>query len=207
MPTEATLKAMAILRDPGQFHWTAVPLLAFVIYVYATELERGNLSGVFAGLAYWLADWLWEILNALVLHFTGQSALWVVSGGTSYLILVGLSLEITAMFAIAGIVFTKLLPKSRTLRILGIPNRWFFISANAVLCAGVECLLVQTPHFHWGFPWWNFPLVVLIGYVPFDWICFRVFDSPRKSQVRIVGSLLALDAALLAVFGPFLHWI
>ena len=207
MPTEAALQAMSILRDPSHFQWYVIALFAFVVYVYAVEIERRNWNGVLAGLTFFLTDVLWEIGNALVLHGTNHSALWVVSGGTSFLLLVGLSIEISMMFAIAGIVFTKLLPADRKQLLFGIPNRWFYIAVNSIFCGLAECLLVQTPYFHWGYSWWNFPLVVLIGYAPFDWLCFKVFDSRRKVQLRIVASLATLDAALLVVFGWLLHWI
>jgi hypothetical protein len=52
-------------------------------YVYAQEAERRRYDIVFAGLAFWLADWINEIANSLVLHFTDRAALWTVTGDTS----------------------------------------------------------------------------------------------------------------------------
>ncbi len=51
--TEHTLQALAILRDPGQFKWYVIPLLAFVFYVYTIEAEKRNWPVIMAGLAFW----------------------------------------------------------------------------------------------------------------------------------------------------------
>ncbi len=52
MPTNSALEATRILRDGGQFQWYVIPLLAFVVYVYAVEIERKNWNLVFSGLAF-----------------------------------------------------------------------------------------------------------------------------------------------------------
>lgn len=67
--SEAAQQALAILRDPGQFKWYVIPLLAFVFYVYVIEVEKKNWSLVLAGLAFWGMDWFNEIWNSLVFHF------------------------------------------------------------------------------------------------------------------------------------------
>lgn len=66
MPSEASQRALQILRDPSQFQWYVVPLFAFVVYAYAVEIERRRLDLVFAGLAFWGMDWFSEIWNGLV---------------------------------------------------------------------------------------------------------------------------------------------
>jgi hypothetical protein len=43
--TDVTLKAERLVRDPSLFKWYAVALLAFVIYGYANEVERGRWLG------------------------------------------------------------------------------------------------------------------------------------------------------------------
>ena len=73
------------------FDWSTVTLLALVVYVYAVEIERRNWSAILAGLAFWLMDWANELINALVLHFNGDAALWTVTGHSSYVILIGLT--------------------------------------------------------------------------------------------------------------------
>jgi len=92
-------------------------LIAFVIYVYANEVERGRWDVVAAGLAVWLADCFNEMVNALVLQASDRAALWTTTGPTSYQFLIGLNVEIMFMFAVAGIVYVKLLPAGRDVRI------------------------------------------------------------------------------------------
>src|SRR3972149_7651101 len=115
--TEASQQALKILRDADLFQWYVVPLFALVVYVYAVEVERRNWSIVFAGLAFYGMDLFNETWNALVLHFTDRSAVWTTPGDTAYLILIGLTIEISFMFAISGIIFTKMLPPDKPMRI------------------------------------------------------------------------------------------
>ena len=70
MPTDSSLEALSILRDGSLFQWYVIPLFAFVVYVYAAEIEKRNCNLVFAGLAYWGMYWFNEISNGLVFHFT-----------------------------------------------------------------------------------------------------------------------------------------
>src|SRR3954454_15863962 len=121
--TEATRQAERLVRDPHLFKSYAVALLALVIYAYANETERRRYDVIAAGLAVWFADWFNEIVNALVLKATDRAPLWAATGDTAYQFLVGLNVEISFMFAVAGIVFAKLLPANRSRRILGLPNR------------------------------------------------------------------------------------
>src|SRR3954466_6793156 len=108
--TEATRQAERLVRDPHLFKWYAVALLALVIYAYANETERRRYDVIAAGLAVWLADWFNEIVNALVLQASDHAPLWAATGPTAYQFLVGLNVEISFMFALAGIVYAKLLP-------------------------------------------------------------------------------------------------
>jgi hypothetical protein len=82
--TRATLEAQRLVRDPSLFKWYAVALLAFVVYAYAVEVERGRFDIIAAGLALWLADWFNEIVNALVLKASDTAPLWATTGPTAY---------------------------------------------------------------------------------------------------------------------------
>ncbi len=209
--TPFTAEALRLLRAPKLFDWSTVTLLALVVYVYAVEVERANWSAILAGVAFWLMDWANEIANALVLHFNGDAALWTVTGHTSFLILIGLTVEISLFFAVNGIIFVKLLPADRAVRILGIPNRWAIAIALSLVSVGVELLLHADGVFHWHYWWWNvasFPVIVVLGYLTFYVVAFTVYDAPRRSrQLAIVGSLAALDLVGGLVFGPLLGWI
>jgi len=209
--TPFTLQAEHVLRAPGRLDWSTVALLAFVVYVYSVEVERANWSAVLAGIAFWLMDWANEIVNALVLHFNGHAALWTVTGRSSFVILIGLTIEISLFFAINGVVFVKLLPADRSARILGLPNRWAAAISLSLVSVGVELLLHADGVFHWYYWWWNvasFPVIVVFGYLTFYVMAFWVYDmQSRARQLRTVGSLGAAVLASGLAFGPVLGWI
>jgi len=209
--TEYAQQALAILRDPGQFQWYVIPLLAFVFYVYVVETEKRNWSLVLAGLAFWGMDWFNEIWNSLVFHFTGYAPVWAAPGSTAYLILIGLNIEIMFMFAVSGIIWTKMLPPDRRTRILGIPNRAFIAVAGAAFCVLVEILLNQANALTWDYPWWNRGapwLIFLFGYLTFFVVAFWVFDMPSlRNKLITVGSIWGLDLLALVLFIPVLGWI
>jgi hypothetical protein len=202
--TEETEAALHILRDGSLFQWSTVTFLVLCFYVYSVEVERRNWDAILAGLAFWLMDWINEILNSVVLHATDRSALWTVTGNTSYLILVGLTIEISMMFLIMGVMFVKMLP-DRDVRILGIPNRWVMVAGYSCLAVFIEELLVQTGWFHWEYWFWNqwnpF-LIVLFGYATFFAMAVWVFDmTSRSRQLKVVGTLAAIVVVLLVGFG------
>src|SRR5512143_1673599 len=111
MPTDSARSASALLRDGSNFQWHVIPLLLLVLYVYANEIERRNWNVVFAGLALWAADWFNEIWNALLFHVNGVAPAWSTPAGSAYVLLIGINVEISLMFAIMGIVVAKTLPK------------------------------------------------------------------------------------------------
>jgi hypothetical protein len=209
--TEASQQALRILRDASLFQWYLIPLFAFVVYVYAVEVERRNWSAIFAGLAFYGMDLFNETWNALVLHFTDRSAVWTTPGDTAYLIFVGLTIEISAMFAVAGVIFTKMLPADKNLKIVGIPNRWLFAVGNAILCVLVEVLLNRADVLVWEYPWWNFPnigLIFLLGYLPFMAVSFWVYDMEKiRNKIAAVLVIYAVDLPAIAVFAGLLGWI
>jgi hypothetical protein len=205
-----TREAEHLLRAPGLFEWSTITLLALTVYVYAVEVERANWSVVLAGLAFWLMDWANEIINALVLHFDGHAALWTVTGASSFVILIGLTVEITLFFAINGVVFAKLLPAERSARMLGLPTRWVMAVGLSLVSVGVELLLHADGVFHWYYWWWNvasFPVIVVFGYVTFYVVAFTVYYASRARQIQIVGALAGVDLLAGLVFGPLLGWI
>jgi hypothetical protein len=209
--TDASRQALAILRDPSLLQWYVIPLLALAFYVYGVEVERKNWNGVLAGLAFWAMDWLNEIANGLVLHFTQRSAIWTAPGRTAYLLLVGLNVEISFMFLLAGVIGVKFLPADRRLRILGLPNRFVIALGFSVFCVAVEVLLNRAHLLVWEYRWWNYPnvwLIVPFGYLHFYLVAYAVHDMERMSTKLItVGALYAAVIAGLAVFGAGLHWI
>jgi hypothetical protein len=206
-----TREAEQLLRAPGHVNWSIVTLLGLTVYVYAVEVARSNWNVVLAALAFWLMDWVNEIINALVLHFNGNAALWTVTGGSSYVILIGLTIEISLFFAVNGVVFAKLLPADRNARIGAVPVRWALAVSLSVISVGVELLLHALGVFHWYYWWWNvasFPVIVVFGYLTFYVVAFSVYYMPsRRRQLLVVGGLAALNLLAGLVFGPLLGWI
>jgi hypothetical protein len=204
--TDAAREAMEILRDGGNFQWSTVTLLGLVVYVYAVEVERRRWDIVLAGLAFWCMDWFNELVNSAILHISDRAPLWTVTGDTSFLILIGLNIEISMLFLVAGIAFVKSLPADPRLRILGIPNRLLLVFAFSLASVVVELFLESTGYFTWEYWWWNtpfIPLIVIFGYMTFFGIAAWVYDmgDDRGRQLRIVGTLAAIDVALAVGFG------
>jgi hypothetical protein len=211
MPTESALEALKQLRDGSTFQWYIIPLFAFVVYVYAVEIEKKNWSLVFAGLAYWGMDWFNEIWNGLVFHFTQYAPVWGTPGKSAYTILIGLNIEICFMFAIAGIVFAKMLPKDRRMKILGIPNRLFYAITGSIFTVFVEVLLNAVGALTWEYSWWNASapwLIFLVGYFYFFLISFWVYDlRGLNKKATVVGIIYGFDIICLVLFGAILKWI
>lgn len=209
--TKSASDALAILRDGSLFQWHVIPLFALVVYVYAREVEQRNWNAVFAGLAFWGMDWINEIINGLILHFTQYAPVWGTPGNTAYLILVGLNIEIAFMFSIAGIVFSKFLLPNREDRILHIPNRIFVAVVGSVLCVFIEYGLNAVGALTWEYSWWNRSapyLIFLLGYLTFFLMGFWVYDLPTiKQKIRVVGTIYTIVILGLVVFMGILKWI
>jgi hypothetical protein len=151
---EVTQQALGILRSGDPFQWYVITLLALVVYVYFTEIQNKNWKGIAAGLSLYMVHWFVEIINALIQHFSGH-ALWTVPTGTAFLLLIGVGVELSFMFSIAGLIFSKVLPKDPRAKILGINNRLFIAIVNAAFFSIFEIFLVKTPCFVWVYPWWE----------------------------------------------------
>ena len=209
--SDFALEALSRLRDGSNFQWYVIPLLAFVFYVYTVEAEKRNWNLVLAGLAFWGADWLNEIVNGLVLRSTGYAPIWGEPGPTAYLILVGLNIETMFMFAVAGIIWAKMLHPDKNFKYLGIPNRWAVAIDGTVFSVFVEYLLNSVNALTWDYAWWNRGapwLILLFGYLWFFVFAFRVFDMKEfKRKVQVVGAIWAVDVLALIVFAGFLKWI
>jgi hypothetical protein len=203
---EATAAALAILRNPAIFQWYAIPLLALVLYIYANEFAQRNWRPIAAGLALYVVHWFYEIFNALIQHFTGH-ALWTVPTGTAFLLLIGVGIEISLMFSVAGLIMSKFLPADPKLKIAGLNNRLLFTIVNAAFFALVEIFLAQTPTFVWVYPWWGALPVFVFVYLPFFAAAFYVHDWPHPRQIKFIGILGSIDVVLLIVCAALLHWI
>lgn len=203
---EVTQQALSILRSGAVFQWYVIALLALVLYVYANEFSKKNWKGIAAGLALYSVHWFYEIVNALIQHFSGH-ALWTVPRGTAFLLLIGVGVELSFMFAIAGLILSKFLPADPKMKILGLPNRLVFAVGNAAFFSIFEIFLVQTPAFAWVYPWWGALPVFLTVYIPFFLAAFYCYDWQPRTQVKFIAGFFGLDAVMLAVFAAWLGWI
>ena len=202
---ESTLKALEMARQTGNFQWYVIPLFAFVVYVYSVEIERRNWNLVLAGLTVWGLDWNLEVINSLFLHFSKFSAVWTEVGPTAFQILVGLNIETSFMFAIMGIAYGKMLPADKTMKILGINNRIFYIVTNAIFCVFIEVLLNKMGYLVWNYEWWNFPnvyLIIIFGYSLYFIFSYYVIDAKEmKTKLMVTGSIWGLFALQVIIFG------
>lgn len=203
---EVTQQALSILRSGAPFQWYIITLLALVVYVYASEIKQKNWNGIAAGLALYAVHWFYEIFNALIQHFSGH-ALWTVPTGTAFLLLIGVGVELSLMFSIAGLIMSKLLPSDPHMKIMGINNRIVFAVANAAFFSIFEIFLVMTPAFVWIYPWWGAFPVFVTTYIPFFLAAFLCYDWKPGRQRAFIGTLFAIDASMLVVFAGFLGWI
>ena len=203
---EATQAALDILRSGQPFQWYVITLLALVVYVYFNEYSKKNWKGIAAGLSLYMVHWFFEIGNALIQHFSGH-ALWTAPTGTAFLVLVGVGVELSFMFSIAGLVFSKILPEDPKLKILGINNRLVVAVGNAAFFSIFEIFLAKTPAFIWVYPWWGSLTVFIFVYIPFFVVSMFCYDWKPKTQVRVIGGLFVVNALMLVVFAGILGWI
>lgn len=193
--------AKAAVRSTGNFNWTFIAILAFVVMIYVDEIHKKNYKAIAAALMLYSVHWLYEIANAVICHFTGY-ALWTVSPeSTSYILLIGVSWELSMMFAVAGFT-SKLLPADKELKILGVNNRIVFAIGSALFFSLVEIFLASTPAFIWVYKWWGAIPVFLTTYIPFFLASYLIYDKAPKTQIKWIGSLACLNIVLLAVLIP-----
>jgi hypothetical protein len=203
---EATEQALQILRSGSPFQWYVIPMLAFVFYIYLNEIAKKNWKSVAAGLSLYMVHWFYEILNGLIQHFSGH-ALWTVPTGTAFLLLIGVGVELSLMFSIAGLIFSKVLPEDPKKKILGVNNRLLIAVMNAAFFSVFEIFLARTPAFVWVYQWWgSFPVFITV-YIPFWVVSMYSFDWSPRTQKIVVGSLFAVNAVMLIVFAGILGWI
>jgi hypothetical protein len=190
------------VRNTDNFNWTFIALLAFVVYVYASEFRHKNYKGIAAGLSLYMVHWLYEITNAVICGVTGY-ALWTVSPeSTSFIILIGVSWELSMMFSIAGIATSKMLPDDPKMKIAGVNNRIFFAVADAALFSVIEIFLASTPAFIWVYPWWGAIPVFITTYIPFFLAAFLIPETKPKTQKLFIGCLAAINILLMCIFIP-----
>ena len=211
--TEASMEALRILRSPDHFQWYVLFGLGLVVFVYINEIQNRNWDAVLLGLLFSAGEFIWEIINGLILHFTGYSALWTTPDNTAYLILVGLNIEIFLLFSLAGVGLVKLhqtFEKEPDTKILGFSCRWFIPLVLGLFCVFVECALNYFNILIWTYKYWNWPQIwsIIINYMtPFFLLTWAHFHISRKGKVQWFFALLAMNIIMWVVFVNVLHWI
>lgn len=194
--------AAIFIRSTDNFNWTFIVLFAIVVYIYFTELKNKNYKGIVAALSLFGVHWLYEITNAIIQSQSGY-ALWTVSPeSTSFILLIGVSWELSMMFAIAGLAMSKLLPDNPKKLIFGINNRVLFAIMNAAFFAIFEIFLAGTPAFIWTYSWWGAIPVFITTYIPFFLAAFLVPEKSVKTQKMFLSITWGLVAILLIVLIP-----
>jgi hypothetical protein len=194
--------AKLAVRSTANFNWTFIALLIIPVYIYATEYQKKNYKGIAAGLALYSVHWFYEIMNAVICAASGY-ALWTVSPqSTTFILLIGVSWELSMMFSVAGLIMSKLLPADPKKKILGIPTRIAFAIGNALFFSLMEIFLASTPAFIWVYPWWGALPVFITTYIPFFLAAFLIYDAKPKTQQIFIGTVAGLDVVLMAVLCP-----
>ena len=114
------------------------------------------------------------------------------------------------MFAVAGIVYAKLLPTDRHEHLLGLPNRLAVALGLSLVSVAVELFLHATGTFHWEYWWWNtasLPVIVIFGYLWFYLYAAWVYDTSPRTRWTILGILAATNQAMGLAFGVGLGWL
>ena len=198
------------VRSTENFNWTFIFILAVVFYVYWSEIHKKNYEAVFAGLALYGVHWLYEIVNAIIGHISGYP-LWSVSNdSTTFILLIGVSWELSMMFSLAGIISFKMMPKDRTKRYFakgkfkGISCKLVVAIEMSLLFALFESFLAGTSNnsFIWVYPWWGVLPVFITTYIPFFLASNFVPDMKPKTRTIFLISEWALVALLLVILIP-----
>ena len=192
------------------FNWTFIFILAVVFYVYWSEIHKKNYAAVQAGLALYGVHWLYEIANAIIGKASGYP-LWSVSNdSTTFILLIGVSWELSMMFSLAGIISFKMMPQDRNKRYFakgkfkGISCKLMVAIEMSLLFALFESFLAGTTNnsFIWVYKWWGVIPVFITTYVPFFLAANYVPDMKPRTRTIFLIAEWSLVAILLAVLIP-----
>ena len=201
--------ALEQVRHTGNFNWTFIFILAVVFYVYWTEIKNKNYDALIAGVALYSVHWFYEIMNAIICKITGYP-LWCVSGdSTTFILLIGVSWELSMMFSMAGIISYKMLGDN--------PDKILFEKGKfklsmrlvgaigmALLFALIESFLAGTENgsFIWVYKWWGVLPVFITTYIPFFLASNYVPKMQPKAKKIFLFTLIGINILLLAILIP-----
>ena len=198
------------VRSTENFNWTFIFILAVICYVYWSEIHKKNWKVVQAGLALYGVHWLYEICNAIIGKIFGYP-LWSVSNeSTTFILLIGVSWELSMMFMLAGIISYKMLPEDTNKRYFasekfkGIDCKLVGALSMALLFALFESFLAATSNhsFIWVYKWWGVLPVFITTYIPFFLASNYVPNMKPKARNIFLIAEWSLVAILLIVLIP-----
>lgn len=199
-----------IVRSTANFNWTFIFILAVVFYVYWSEIHKKNYEAVFAGLALYAVHWLYEIANAIIGKVSGYP-LWAVSNASStFILLEGVSWELSMMFSLAGIISYKMMfDKDKRYftfggKYKGVSTRVVTTIAMALLFSLFESFLAGTENgsFIWVYKWWGVLPVFITTYIPFFIASNYINMCKPKLRKILLLSGWGLVALLLVILIP-----
>ena len=214
--TQATIQALDGLRDLSMLKWYVIPMLAFVFYIYTREIKEakagGNWDAVLSGLTIFGVDFFNETWNGWVMVLSDRSAFWTAPGDTALRTMVGWNIEIMFMFSIIGLIFYHTLTPDREVRILGLPEKWFWAMGYSAFCVFIECFLNIGGHLVWEYPFWKCSpggviLIFLIGY--FHFFCAAIFVirlKTIKAKLMTLGIIYAVPIIMNIIGMGMLGW-
>lgn len=209
----ANLIEEIVVRSPKYFNWTTIVFLAFVVFLYWDMYHKKEYKMLIAGISLYAVHWFYEIMNAVIAKITGYPLWACTNDSTSFILLIGVSVELSFMFSIAGMVAYRMLPREGENKMLGIPldekgkllglsPKWWTVISMSVLFSVIEIFLYWTGKFIWVYPWWGAIPVCITTYVPFFIAAVFVPDAKPKFQKIFLFSLVGLNVLLLAILIP-----
>jgi hypothetical protein len=214
--TQATIQALNGLRDLSMLKWYVIPLLAVVFYIYTKEIKlarvNGNWNAVFCGLTIFGVDFFNETWNGWVMYLTQYSAFWTAPGDTALRTMVGWNIEIMFMFLLVGIIYYNTLTENGEMKILGVPEKWFWAVGYSAFCVFVEVLLNIGGHLVWEYPFWmrSFSgvwLIFLFGY--FHFFCAAILMihlKTMKAKTTMLAIVYSVPVLMNIIAMGILGW-
>lgn len=199
---DAYLIKQIVVRSTDNFNWSTIFMLAIVVFIYWDVVYKKEYKMLIAGISLYSVHWLCEICNALIAKIFGYPLWAVTNDSTSYILLIGVSVELSFMFAIAGMVAWRMLQSIKKEKVLGLPAKWFVVISMSILFSLIEIFLHSTGKFIWVYPWWGALLVCVTVYVPFFIAAIFVPDASPKFQKIFIPSIIGLNIVLLAILVP-----
>ena len=200
-----------IVRSTENFNWTFIFIIAVVFYIYGTVIKKKDWKLLRAGFALYGVHWLYEIANAIIAKCSGYP-LWAVSNdSTTFILLIGVSWELSMMFSLAGMITYNMLPEDKNTRWLksekfkGIDCKLVVAIGMALFFALFESFLAATNGgmtFIWVYKWWGVIPVFITTYVPFFLAAVYVPEMETKKSNIFLFTVWGLVALLLIILIP-----